>query len=879
MKRKYVYLMALTALTLGACSNEDGLFGSSDGGPQGQKQQVTFLFPGTAQGVVPYAGIASAEENEIKTLDVYVFGADKLATTNPQYLLEDVVKLKDGDAGLVTADKDDLKATLSIVGDNDKCLYFVANAGEESPLADYEMGVTDTLAFVKKQTRHLGKGLVKAPLLMTGRYMFAKTADGKMELTGPHTVVLNRRVARFDIINNAEESTLEIEKILIKGARPGTYFFGFGDANRPVYGEATVAELMEIDFLSFPTANVGTTGSVFYVYPTLTDGETSFQLKGHSTQSGEQMVQPVKMRLKQTGTVDETALLPIKANTRYIINVLAAGMANIDATITVKEWQMGQDVDVEAGFGLVKMTLAAPVTGVALTESKRLDVPSDVTAAFDIAVQADTEWEIVEKDNELTWIALTNRPAAGVVGKKFTLAITEKNPSSEPREKVLHIRNVKRPSVVQTLTVVQAGDSNGFKVEGDRLDNNTLMLFGAAGKTTLKLTLPSGVTAFDCEATDAWITLAKPAVTRLAATIDGSQLEVTVSANEGTTERTGSFTITVGDATQIIAVKQAPKNLGSIVVRGTGLANDQLSYKGTTQTGLSLLVTALTEWEVKAVDIDAQGAVTTTPTDWITDGAIVYDKADPKTNYNGRYNFGLAANPDFTERKSQMTFSNKLEPTAVKPVVITIIQQGKLETLTLTGTDYASDVLTFAADATTDATLTVATDKPAGTVTGLTVVKEASGTWFEVVATGDAITVTPTAHTGFSVRSATVTVKMAGAADKVFTVKQDAATRPTFAVSGKDLTGNALSMADTEFAAETYTVALTGATADALSMEKQADADWLTLDQTNLTTNGTFTLAATANTEATERTATVTITLANAAPMVITVTQAAAVIP
>lgn len=898
MKRKYFYLMALAALTLGGCSTENDLFGDDpNGGPEGPKQQVTFLFPGTAQGVVPYA-IASEDENKVETLDIYVFGADKLDTTDPAYLLEDVVKLEAAALGQV---QEALTATISFVGTNAKKFYFVANGRSQTALDDYELNVTTITDFTKKKTLLTGKSLLKAPLLMTGYYAITVGEDGTITPAGPHNIELIRRVARFDIKNDSEESTLQIEKILIKSARQGAYIFADADAaadlvaddDFPAYDGPTIAALMEIDFQAFNDANMGETGSVFYLYPSLAIDKTSFELRGRSTQSNEMMVQPVKMQKAQkdddkTPDVDESALLPILPNHRYSISVLAAGMATVTANITVEEWKVGEQVEVEAGFGFVKLALtdaeAGTAAGIALTESKTLTVPSTVLAPFGINVTADTEWEIANP-TAIPWIAVTNAPVAGAVGKSFTLEITEANPSSEARNGILYIRNVKRPSVVQALTVVQAGDAlTGFKIEGDKFENNTLLFFGSADAAILTLTLPGAVDAFDTEIStedDVWINLEAAPVTREFTSVAGKKLKVSVVPNDGQTERTGSFNIKVGQVVQTITVKQASKNLGGISVTAIGMLNNTVIYSAAEQTTPYLVVKALTEWGAKAFDMN-EDVVSETESEWITNGTTVFTSTtDPKINYNGKYTFTLTANTEFTERKSRIIVANTVDANIKSE--ITIIQSGKLETLSLAGSGYADPVLTLAADAATALELTVTSDKPSGTLTALTATEAAD--WLEVAVSGEGnaqkVTVTPTANTETTAREAVVTVKMEGATDKVFTVKQagKVVEAPTFTVTG--VTNDAIAYESAEVSATEYTVVPSNHTFTGLTVVKQeVGADWLTYAQTTLETDGKFTLAATANDTGAARSATVTITLPGAAAsMVITVTQAAAVAP
>ena len=874
MKRKNFYLSVLSLLVMSACSDETTPLG--DFTENGNKEVITFVFPGTAQGVVPYAATASLEENAIETLDAYVFGTDPLVATNAPYLLENVFKLTEGN-GLTTAGED-RTAALTIIGANDKKIYFVANGRTEATLDDYELGVTKITDFEQKQTALMGKGLIKCPLLMTGDYTVVRDGEGKVPAT-PIDVTLTRRVARFDVINNSDESTFKIEKILIKKARPGAFIFPL--LTGQTYTEAVVAELMEIDFLSFNNANVAETSSVFYLYPTVVDGETSFDFKGISTQSGEKMVQPVLMRQKQSGTEAETKLLPINANSRYVINMLATGSATINASISVKEWVVGEQVDVEAGFGKVKMTLPATGTpeGVTLTESKKLSLPAIATAAaFDILVAADTEWAL--EAHTIGWITTSNTPASGEVGKKFSLAATA-NPSTTAREAILYIRNVKRPAIVQALTVVQAGNAAGFSIAGNKLVNNTVQLFGSVDSETLTIGLPEGATEFTHQASDSWITLA----TTDARATTTKTLEVTVAANTTDAEREGTITITVGELTQTIAVKQAARNLGGIAVQAVGLANGLLNYEGSAQADLKLLVRALTAWEVTAFDIDAEGVVTTIASDWITGAIELKDQETTPANYDGSYNFTVAANATGVARKSVVSVVNTIDASIKFEITVTqAVAAAVAPTFTVTGKDLADNALPFA---NTEIGVTTYTVAPTGAeVSALTVVKSGDASdWLTLVdtdlTTAGTFTLAATANTAAEARTATITVTLDGAdAPQVITVTQAAAAAvaPTFTVTGEGLAGNALPFANTEIGATTYTVAPTGAEVSALTVVKSGDAsDWLTLVDTDLTTAGTFTLAATANTAAEARTATITVTLDGAdAPQVITVTQAAA---
>ena len=861
MKRMNYYLAALTLLVMSGCNDE--ISPAGDFTVNGKKEVVTFVFPGTAQGVVPYAAIASADENEIATLDAYVFGADPL-DKGGKLLLEDVFKLKEGDPGFGT-DKESRTASISIIGNTKKTIYFVANGRTQATLDDYELGVTDTTAFTQKVTEHMGKGLVKCPLLMTARYSIAERTTEKPLPTAPIDITLMRRVARFDVINDSDESTFKIERILVKNARPGAFIFPLNKA----YTVDVVAELMEIDFLSFPTANISETGSVLYLYPTVKNGETSFDFKGLSTQSGEKMVQPIKMRKKQTGTPAETALLPIKSNSRYIIQMLATGSATVNANITVKEWLVGEVVDVEAGLGKVKLTLTTtPPQGVTLAESKKLTVPATTTAVFDILVDADTEWTLDTKAPELDWISLTNLPTGGTVNDKFSIAITAVNPLLTAREGILYIRNVKRPAIVQALTIVQAVNTEGFSIKGAKFENNTLNVFGSADKTSITITTTGDASA-KVATTDSWITFPS-ATTRAAQTI-----EVETAANDKEVERVGTFTITVGELVQKVTVKQAPRNLGMITVTAVGLANGTLKYNEKEQAEIRLLVRSLTDWKVTAFDM-TDGTVTATPSAWITDGIIEYtDKKDPKANYDGTYIFKMTANDSYVVRKSKMTLSNTIDPTITFEIIVE--QAAKKATFTVTGQDLAANIVSLPNSIVEAAKYSYTVIPTNSIFTDLAVEKSgASSSWLTLdhasITTNGTFTLAAAANIGVA-RTATITVKMQGVADQVITVNQ-AVAAPTFTVTGTGLAGNDITFTKELVSVTDYTITPINGTLAGVTVAKTNDAsNWLTLATTSLATGGKFTLTAAANTGV-ERTATITVTMTGATDQVITVTQA-----
>ena len=219
MRKKY-YLMALTGLLLASCSEENDPFGPDGGQVPVSGRELTFVFPGTAQGVVPYAVTALPAENELKTLDIYVFGEDSMQAAKPM-LLEEIYRsgvAGDGSAGdskgyTLSTSGSDKTAKISVPAGNNKAFFFVANAREHLSLDSVELHVTDTATFKSKLSNTL-KGLIACPMLMSGQKDLPDVATA---IAGGAAVdiELARRVARFDIKNNSETSNFVVTKVAL----------------------------------------------------------------------------------------------------------------------------------------------------------------------------------------------------------------------------------------------------------------------------------------------------------------------------------------------------------------------------------------------------------------------------------------------------------------------------------------------------------------------------------------------------------------------------------------------------------------------------------------------------------------------------------------
>ena len=117
MRNKYLLLMAAGFL-LTSC-NENGELPGADAPANAEGQRISFVFPGTSQGIVPYTkAIASEAENKLETLDIYVFREDTLSSKTPKSMVLEEIFRSGG--GGTEENSFDLSAT----GENTKIILF-----------------------------------------------------------------------------------------------------------------------------------------------------------------------------------------------------------------------------------------------------------------------------------------------------------------------------------------------------------------------------------------------------------------------------------------------------------------------------------------------------------------------------------------------------------------------------------------------------------------------------------------------------------------------------------------------------------------------------------------------------------------------------------
>ncbi len=363
--RNLFLLLTLLGVTM-SCSNEQDV-SLTQGGHPGEIQ-IMFNGNGTQTEYPGTRAIATDSENTIEDLDVYIFAAT--AETGPYYFVEKWSKGASDDVSAKTF-------TLQGAGANRKAsifptefklypylrLYCVANAKQIYDNAGAQLTFTPLTAdangnvTVGSATPDVGAsgaavtttgiknallGKIQAgtpiltPLPMSGMASTIISSDYSLI-----TVEMVRRVARFDIVNDAMTSNLTIEKITPLNAR----------ASFPLFKEDWLAtniipvqdKYPTIDYTTLPNANKGTTQGAFYAFPTKDTDKMQVLIEGRYSGT------PVSYYVKVATTPEPTVTVPIptpkyievKTNNRYTLRIKDVREAGINVLFDIEDWTSG----------------------------------------------------------------------------------------------------------------------------------------------------------------------------------------------------------------------------------------------------------------------------------------------------------------------------------------------------------------------------------------------------------------------------------------------------------------------------------------------------------------------------------------------------------
>lgn len=433
-------LMLLLALAgLGASCTDDETTGGGTTGTTGRSElQIVFSGSGESQSYdKPTKAIATAKENQIDDLQIYLFAA--ASEGGPYYYLEtwqdgtaydpehpETTNFKKTEAGT------GWKASLypnELGGVPYIKLFCIANKNVPGVLASdgatvsqttdekfyQEDGATEILTtltpvttakngdgsytvtagttetdFIASFTKALGAaadGVISTPLLMTGQ--------GKTKISGNVSKVdidLTRVAARFDIDNTTSKSNLTIKKVTLAQGRK-TAPLWTAPLTKVEKADLTTSALIAqkyeaVDFEKLTGANQGITESSLYVYPTLATDESYLILEGTYKSPVNSSQVPVTYHVPIVRTPeggDKGEYIAINANNRYCLRITDVTLSNVYGTFDVVDWT-------SAGGITIRPDNDAPVFDAALAfDATSANKPTDLNAGNPEATTYDYE--------------------------------------------------------------------------------------------------------------------------------------------------------------------------------------------------------------------------------------------------------------------------------------------------------------------------------------------------------------------------------------------------------------------------------------------------------------------------------------------------------
>lgn len=401
-------LFAAACMTVG-CTNDLAEI-APDGVPQ--ENELKLVFSSSTDGEIypTTKAIATAEENAIENLTIYVFASNQ---ENGTYYLLDTWKSDEAQ------DNGQQKFKLQPSGANYKAsiypreikdaqylkLYCVANSDiysdnngsvavpKECTEAGFNQGSPTAMTafdgYFTQKVETAGDPL-KTPLVMTG------IMSDPLHVTGNYgtvSVELKRRVARFDIDNNAARTKLTIKSIGIEQAQSVSYLFS---TKNGTYGGGLIT-YPEVDYTKLDNANLGVTTSAMYVHPTAGANNLMLVIKGLYAGKNE-----VTYRLRVARTNDEGTQqnITIEPNHRYSLRISEVTTSEIVGYFEVEDWIDGGSVEVKPDYDQKPEIIADGVKAVdgkdpfdGLTDGTKFWTPADST----IRVAKDGQFTVTVK--------------------------------------------------------------------------------------------------------------------------------------------------------------------------------------------------------------------------------------------------------------------------------------------------------------------------------------------------------------------------------------------------------------------------------------------------------------------------------------------------
>lgn len=534
--------LLIGSLLLHSCSGETQLDGEN-GIPEGKDPTRQEVLLNINNKLVLHKAatreIATAEENAISTLDVYVFGA---STEDGTYTFQERFAYRENSDDLPA----DAKELILNAGATDNVttgllslhrglfvkLYCIANDtklvkadGTEVEADDFkpitfttggsimerEGSPTET-DFLKYHTRLLNGDILSTPLAMSGAQTLPlDLTDASVSTRLQVSFKLTRLAARFDVVNNADESRFTIESISMVNARCGAGYF-------PIVAcgafPATDGELISTAAKPFigDNANTGTQTGAFYCYPSPQEDEGSLVLKGHyKVNETESKEVSYNIPFRQQGVDGQETYLEINNNHRYTIGITKADDLRLEFTLNVADWADDGNIDdYEPDNGVGNIDITIPDAFQTLT-TKNLDpernvytvsMSLDTGSSFDMTVGASSPGiKIVyaggPSAQSNNWLTCTPKTTTRLASSSstYTFTITPDYKKLFPRatvrvydvlsgtENILYVDAVAVPQVLTTAQPAEAPNGTSNNPNSFDAANATVTLYRITGSS------------------------------------------------------------------------------------------------------------------------------------------------------------------------------------------------------------------------------------------------------------------------------------------------------------------------------------------------------------------------------------------------------------
>ena len=368
--------LLMGSLLLHSCSGETQLDGEN-GIPEGKDPLRQEVLLNINNKLVLHKtatrDIATAEENAISTLDVYVFGSP---TEDGTYTFQERFAYRENTDDLPA----DAKELILNAGATDNVttgllslhrglfvkLYCIANDTKPVNADDIEVEADDFIPitfttggsimeregspteadFLKYHTRLLIGDILNTPLTMSGAQTLPlDLTDASVGTRLQVNFKLTRLAARFDVVNKADESRFTIESISMGNARRGAGYFPIVTCGAHPAADGDLTTTADKPFMG-DNANTGTQTGAFYCYPSMQEDEGFLMLKGHY-KVNETETKEVSYRIpfRQKGGDGQETYLDINNNHRYTIGITKADELRLEFTLNVADWADDGNID------------------------------------------------------------------------------------------------------------------------------------------------------------------------------------------------------------------------------------------------------------------------------------------------------------------------------------------------------------------------------------------------------------------------------------------------------------------------------------------------------------------------------------------------------